>query len=91
MARKKLSDMTIYEKVERILTGVSNEEAEEVAVKILAQLIAKHAYIENDLDAYNKGLWKKLTEAAIKFSQSHSLEMALAKAVHDKEKELKEN
>lgn len=43
--RKKLKDMTPFERVEPRLKGLSNEEAEDVAVQIIAQVFAKHIYI----------------------------------------------
>ena len=42
MARKKLSEMTPYERVDSRMKGMSWEEAEDVGVEILAKCLALH-------------------------------------------------
>lgn len=42
---KKLADMTPFERVSQRLKGLTNEEAEDVAVQILAQVVAKKVVI----------------------------------------------
>ena len=83
--RKKLSEMTPFERVLPRLKGMSNEEAEEVAIKILAQLVAKHVYIEEDGGEYISYLMKKICESADTYRQEHAFELALAAAVKHQE------
>ena len=85
--RKKLSEMTPFERVIPRLKGISNEEAEEVAIKILAQLVAKHVYIEEDGGEYLSSLMKKICESADTYRQEHAGELALAAAVKQQEEQ----
>ncbi len=86
MSKKKLSEMTPWERVEPRLKGLSNEEAEEVAVKILAQLLAKHVYIFEDGEEYFKKLMKKITEGASEFTKSHTFELSLGHVMKKRSK-----
>lgn len=78
---KKLSEMTPFERVLPRLKGLSNEEAEEVAVNILAQVVAKHVWIEKDGEEYIPSLMHKICHAADKYSQEHSFELAMGSVV----------
>ncbi len=70
------------------LKGLSNEEAAEVAIKILAQVLAKHIHVANDGPEYYKKLMKRIYEAAFDYSQKHAHELALASVLteHDAQK-----
>ena len=52
MARKKLSEMTPYERVDSRMKGMSWEEAEDVGVEILARCIALHTFAREDIDEF---------------------------------------
>ena len=84
--RKKLSEMTPFERVLPRLKGLSNEEAEDIAIKILAQVGAKHFYVFCDGDKYFDDLLKKLSNEIIEYSKNHSYELALGKVFYDKNK-----
>ena len=75
---KKLSEMEPFERVEPRLKGLTNEEAEDVAVKILAQVIAKHVYSIKDGDEYVTKLLEKLFKASDDYAKNHSMELAMA-------------
>lgn len=87
--RKKLKDMTPYERVEQRMKGLSNEEAEDVAVKILAQVLAKHVHIFGDGEKYLESLMKKIVDATREYSMTHSMLIAMGKVVHEREEEIK--
>ena len=76
--RKKLSEMTPFERVLPRLKGMSNEEAEEVAVKILAQLVAKHVHVEKDGEKYIPLLMEKICKSADAYSQENAGVLAMA-------------
>ena len=89
---KKLAEMTPWERVQSRMKGLSNEQAEEIAVKILAQIVAKHVWIEKDGEEYIPALMKKICEAADEYSQEHSWELAMgsvAKGLYPSAKEVK--
>ena len=73
--------MTPWERVLPRLKGLSNEQAEAVDVNILAQIVAKHVWIEKDGEEYIPALMKKICEAADKYSQEHSMLLAMGSVV----------
>ncbi len=84
--RKKLKDMTPFERVEPRLKGLSNEEAEDVAVQIIAQIFAKHALIFKDSEGYFKSLFDKIAEASVKYAKEHSFELAAGRVAYENSK-----
>ncbi len=48
MARKKLSEMTPIERADKILNGVSWDDAEKVGIEILARCTALHIYARSE-------------------------------------------
>lgn len=81
---KKLSEMTPFERVKSRMKGLSNDEAEEVAILILAQVIAKHIYIFNDAEAYFDLLTRKLGEATNKFAFENALQLSMGNVFYQK-------
>lgn len=79
-ARKKLNEMTPYERVAPRLKGLSNEEAEDVAVTILSQVLAKRAYIDEDKDCVHN-LMMRLCKEADEYAERFKFDIALVKAV----------
>lgn len=64
--RKKLKDMTPWERVEKRLQGLTNEEAEGIAFRILGQTTAKRVYVEGeDIGEIAKEYGKRHMEAVI--------------------------
>lgn len=86
--RKKLKDMTPFERVESRLIGLSNEEAEDVAVQIIAQVFAKHIYIHKDGEEYCKGLMRRIAEATCEYTKKHSFELAVGRVAEENKEEL---
>lgn len=89
MSRKKLEDMSPYERVEQRMKGLTNNEAEDVAVKILAQIVAKHVYSLKDGDEYFPKLMEKIMSAADEYAKKHSLELAVSSVFRRKQQMLK--
>lgn len=79
--RKKLKDMTPFERVEPRLKGLSNEEADDV--QIIAQVFAKHIYIFKDGEEYYKGLMHRIAEATREYTKKHSFELAAGRVAED--------
>lgn len=90
MAKKQ---MTTYEKVQLCLKGASNEEAEDVAVKILAQIFAKHMYVYKDADAWLDKILSNLTQSTLEYAHNNAMILAIGSAIHDmsKDKKIKSN
>lgn len=84
--RKKLAEMTPWERVEQRLRGLTNEEVEDVALKILAQLMAKHIHVFEDGKEYFHGFLEKLAEETVKYEREHSMELAMGAVFRDREK-----
>lgn len=76
--------MTPFERVEPRLKGLTNEEVEDVAVRMLAQVFAKHIHIFKDGNEYYKKLQKHLAEETKAYILRNSYELALGSVAHDK-------
>lgn len=78
--RKKLSEMTPFERVLPRLKGLSNDESEDVAVKNLGQVVAKHIFVNGEGADYFDALVKKICDATDQYKEEHSLELSIARA-----------
>lgn len=78
MNRKKLSDMTPIERVDRRMKGMTWEEAEDVGVEILARCLSLHVHVRKDGEEYIDLLLKRLLERATEWTKEHSFELAAA-------------
>ena len=83
MPRKKLSDMTPVERIDRALSGLSWEEAEEAGIEILARCMAFHCYVRNDGEEYYKRIMKCIAERGDKWAKENSAYLYFA-SVGDK-------
>ncbi len=87
MSREKLQDIEPFESVLPRLKGLSNEEAEEVAIKILGQTAAKAMYIREEGEDYLMRIIERICQEADKFAKEHSWEMAIGNVFYDKKNE----
>lgn len=78
MARKKVSEMTLIERMDRVLKEATWKEAEEVGVEILARCLAMHCYAIGNGDEYFKALMKRLCERGDEWAKEHSASIAIA-------------
>jgi len=76
---------TPFERVLPRLKGLSNEEAVDVAIKILAQPVAKKLIIEEDVD-YIYTIVGKLNDEVEKYIKDNAGMLAFAKVINRKEK-----
>jgi len=60
--RKKLSEMTPMERVDRSMKGMTWDEAEEVGIEILARCLINHIYVKGDGEAAAELLPKRVSE-----------------------------
>lgn len=84
MSRKKLSEMTPFERVEQRMKGMSYEEAEDVAVEILARCTCLHIYVRKDAKEWIANTMERIGKRADEFSQEHSFEISAASAFIEK-------
>ena len=83
--RKKLADMTPFERVEQRMIGVSNEEAEEIAAKILGRLLAKYTHAQNkDPYEFFDRIMKMIINEATAYTKAHSLELAIVAVMNER-------
>lgn len=91
MARKKLSEMTPYERVDSRMKGMSWEEAEDVGVEILAKCLALHIFAREDVDEYMPKLFKRVLDRAFEWARTKgSFPLAMAKSAVRHQKEMEE-
>ena len=91
MARKKLSEMTPYERVDSRMKGMSWEEAEDVGVEILARCIALHTFAREDIDEYLPKLFGRIRDRSLEWAKTEgSFPLAMAKSAVRHQKEMEE-
>lgn len=74
---------TTEDRVYKAMRGCKNEQAEGIAIHILAQLLAKQVHIEGNQD-YLLDIARKIAEEADKYAQEHAHELALTKVLLNK-------
>lgn len=78
--RKKKSEMTPVELVDRALKGRTWEEAEEAGVEILARCMALHVYAREDGDKYFKQIAERICRRADQWAKENALFLGIASA-----------
>lgn len=81
---KKLKDMTPFERVESRMKDLSVEEAEEVAIKILARVVAKKIYIRDAGSDYIIDLNKRIMKEADEFIKQNSVAFSVSRYFYQK-------
>lgn len=81
---KKLSDMTPYERVVQRMKGLTNEEAEDVAVQILAQVVAKKLVVFGQREEIFLSLMEKIAKAGDDYIQKNAGLLAMGKVLHER-------
>jgi hypothetical protein len=87
--RKKLSEMTYVERVDRALKDASWDQAEEAGIEILARCMALHAYARNEGEKHLLELTKRICKRADEWAHegNHPTILAFASMGYKKEKE----
>ena len=70
MARKKLADMTPIERMNKLMDGLSWDEAEDVGAEILGRCLALHIYAREEDEEYMKALFRKVVDKANEWRKS---------------------
>lgn len=89
MARKKLSDMTPMERVDRAMKGVSWEDAEQVGIEILAHCISFNYFVNEGGREYMEKLFARLGDRVQTWINEHATQLAMGRVA--KERQEKEN
>lgn len=84
MARKKLSEMTPIERADKILNGVSWDDAEAVGIEILARCMALHVYARKEGVEYHKNIIESICKRGDEWAHegNHSQILAFAAVGH---------
>ena len=91
MARKKLSEMTPYERVDSRMKGMSWEEAEDVGVEILARCIALHIFAREDFEEYLPKVFHRIRDRSFEWAKTEGcFPLAMAKSAVRHQKEMEE-
>jgi len=76
--RKKFSEMTPVERADKLMKGLTWEEAEEVGVEILARCFALHIYARKDGSDWYPQMNKKLFDRTEEWKNDNSWLLAMA-------------
>ena len=91
MKKKKLAEMTPIERMNKLMNGLSWEEAEEVGVEILARCAALHIFAREDVDEYMPKLFERVFVRAFEWAKTEgSFPLAMAKSAVRHQKEMEE-
>ena len=87
--RKKLSEMTYVERVDRALKDASWEQAEEAGIEILARCMALHTYARKEGGKYLLDLTERICKRADQWAQegNNPTILAFASMGYEKKKE----
>ena len=89
MARKKLSEMTPIERVDRVMKGASWEDAENVGIEILARCISFNYFVNKGGKGYKEKLLARLGDTVQTWTDEHATQLAMGRVA--KERQEKEN
>lgn len=89
MPRKKLSEMSRLERIDKILEGSTWEEAEEVGIEILARCMALHVYARKDGEKFIKDTMLRIATRGDQWAHEgdHPLVLAFAAVGYKHQKE----
>ena len=91
MGKKKLAEMTPIERMNKLMKGLSWEEAEDVGVEILARCIALHTFAREDIDEYLPKVFHRIRVRACEWaSHEGRFPLAMAKSAVRHQKEMEE-
>ena len=89
MSRKKISEMTPIERVDRTMKGVSWEDAESVGIEILARCISFNYFVNKGGNEYMEKLFARLGDRVQTWTDEHATQLAMGRVA--KERQEKEN
>jgi hypothetical protein len=89
MSRKKMSELTPIERVDRVMKGVSWEDAENVGIEILARCISFNFFVNKRGKGYMEKLFARLGDRVQTWTDDHATQLAMGRVA--KERQEKEN
>ena len=89
MSRKKISEMTPIERVDRVMKGASWEDAENVGIEILARCISFNYFVNKGGKGYMEKLFARLGDRVQTWTDEHATQLAMGRVA--KERQEKEN
>ena len=89
MARKKMSELTPIERVDRVMKGASWEDAENVGIEILARCISFNFFVNKGGKGYMEKLFARLVDRVQTWTDEHATQLAMGRVA--KERQEKEN
>ena len=89
MSRKKTSEMTPIERVDRVMKGASWEDAENVGIEILARCISLNYFVNKGGKEYMEKLFARLGDRVQTWTDEHATQLAIGRVA--KERQEKEN
>ena len=89
MSRKKISEMTPIERVDRVMKGASWEDAENVGIEILARCISFNYFVNKGGKDYMEKLFARLGDRVQTWTDAHATQLAIGRVA--KERQKKEN
>ena len=89
MSRKKISEMTPIERVDRVMKGASWEDAENVGIEILARCISFNYVVNKGGKGYMEKLFARLGDRVQTWTDEHATQLAMGRVA--KERQEKEN
>ena len=89
MARKKMSELTPIERVDRVMKGASWEDAENVGIEILARCISFNFFVNKSGKGYMEKLFARLGDRVQTWTDEHATQLAMGRVA--KERQEKEN
>ena len=89
MSRKKMSEMTPIERVDRVMKGASWQDAENVGIEILARCISFNFFVNKGGREYMEKLFARLGDRVQTWTDDHATQLAIGRVA--KERQEKEN
>ena len=89
MSRKKISEMTPIERVDRVMKGASWEDAENVGIEILARCISFNYFVNKGGKENMEKLFARLGDRVQTWTDEHATQLAMGRVA--KERQEREN
>ena len=87
MARKKLSDMTPIERVDRVMKGASWDDAENVGIEILARCISFNYFVNKGGKGYMEKLFARLGDRVQTWTDDHATQLAIGRVAKERQEQ----
>lgn len=82
--------MTPIERMNKLMKGLSWDEAEEVCREMMARCVAYHVFVCHDGEEFMHSWTDDIVNRSLEWSKKHSFELAAASVVYNRKKEVKD-